>query len=170
MKFHPEILAAFANGKVAAWIYCGLAVCLITACVIFVRRRNKTRHRRIRSPVPAPAIKNRGRVNRASPPSVALKSNPLNDHAWPKPAPLRHKRRKQIFNHFKFYASVMRELSLHSPHAAGITNGKSHANGHSHGQIVSNGTNVNQTMEPEIEDLIANQEILIPTQKSLLEE
>jgi hypothetical protein len=171
MKFQPEILAAFANGKPAPWIFCGLAICFITACVVIVRRKNKTQHRRTRSPVPAPVIKNRSGVNHPAPPSppVAIKSNPLDGHAWPKPV-FRHKRRKRIFNHFKFYASVMKELSLHSHHPGGTTNGKSHANGHSHGHVVSNGTNVNQTIKSEMEDLMANQEMLIQTQKSILEE
>jgi hypothetical protein len=180
MKFHPEILAVFSSGRLAAWIYCGLAVCLMTGCVVMVRRRNKTQRRRIRAPVPPPAIKKRGRVNSASskPLPVAVKNSAPNGHAWPKPEAFRRKRRKRVFNYSKFYTSVMRELSLHSYHPANMANGKFHANGHNHvpsngqanGHAVSNGTEVNQTIKSEIENLIAGQQVLIQKQKMLLEQ
>ncbi len=170
MKFHPEILAVFGSGT--AWIYGGFAACLLIACGVMVRRRNKTQHRRIHAPAPAPVIKHKGRVNSASskPSQIAAKKTVLNGHPWPKPVPFRRKSRKRVFNYSKFYVSIMRELSLHSYHPANTANGKSQANGHSHGHVVSNGPNVNPIIKSEIENLIANQEILIQTQKSLLEE
>jgi hypothetical protein len=184
MKFHPhEILAVFGSGTVAAWIYCGLAVCLITGSTIVVRHRYKTQRRRIHARVSAPIIKNKTRLNDASPnpPSATAKNSPLNGHIWPKPV-FRRKRRKRMFNYSKFCASVMRELSLHTYHPANMTNGKSHANGHSNGasngranghpgdHTAPNGTMANQTIKPEIVDLIASQQNLIEEQKSLLEQ
>lgn len=183
MKFHPEILAAFGSGIVAAWIYCGLALCLIMGGVLVIHHRRRTRHRRIHAPVPPLIVptKARGKITSSPGPSVAIKNNAPDSSAWPRPV-FRRKRRKRVFNYSKFYTSVMRELSLHTYHPANVTNGKSlanghsngatngHANGHPGGHVVSNGTNVNHTIKSEIEDLIANQEILIQAQKSLLEE
>lgn len=165
MKFHPEILAVFASANIAAWIYCALAICLIAGGSAIVRRWHKTRHQRIRTP--APAIKNKSRVNQTSNhQSVVVKNNAANGDAWPKP--LFHRRhRKRVFNYSKFYTSVIKELSLHTYHTAAT---KSHAHGHSHGHMPSNETNAHPTTNSEIEDLIAHREILIQTQKALLEE
>jgi hypothetical protein len=169
MKFHPEILSVFGNGTV--WTYCCLTVGLVIVYLVMVHRRNKTQRRRIRPAVPAQAIKNRGQANNTIPhPSlVTLKNSTSSGPAWPKPV-FRRKRRKRVFNYSKFYARVMRELSHHTYHPTNLTNRKSHANGHSHEHVISNGTKANQTIKSEVEDLIANQEILIRTQKSLLEE
>ncbi|HTR41894.1 MAG TPA: hypothetical protein VMH87_09790 [Pseudomonadales bacterium] len=170
MKFHPEILAIFTSANVAASIYCALAIGLIAGGAAILRRRHKTKHRRIRTQAPTPAIKAKGRENKTSDhQSVAVKNNAANGHAGPRPL-FRRRRRKRIFNYSKFYTSVIKELSQHTYHSAAITHAKSRAHGHSQGHIASNGVNVNPTAKSDLNDLIAQRNILIQTQKALLEE
>lgn len=194
--------ASVSSGKsavVAGWIYCGLAVCLITGGAIAIRRRNRIprrrRHRRAWFPRLLPSIKNKAPVN--SVPSnqipLALKINESNRHSGAKPVvshadwwkPFNRKRRKRSFNHSKFYMEVMRNLS-YSCVQTGTANGKSNSNGHtgshinggtnahadvhSNGHAAANGANAKQTAKSEIEDLIAAQKSLIEQQKCIMEQ
>jgi hypothetical protein len=176
-------LAASAScGKpspIAGWIYCSLAVCLITGGVIGIRRRNRTprrhHHRRARPPVFVPQIKNKALLNSApsNQLSSASKINESNSHATAKPVsspsngwkPFNHIRRKRSFDHSKFYMEVMRNLS-YSCVQTSATNGKSNSNGHA----AANVENAKQATKSEIEDLIAAQKNLIEQQSRLIEE
>lgn len=197
---HAQSAGLFSGGfgTIAAWIYGGLAVCLITGGAVMFLRRNKIphqrrhRHGRAYAPVPAPEIQNKVPVNYvpSNQLSLALKHNESNGHAGPKPVsihgngwkPFRRKHRKRIIDYSKFYMNVTRDLTRGSYSPASMPNGKSwsnghtngHANGHSNGDsnghAAPNGANENQTMKPEIAKLIASQQCLIEEQKTLLEQ
>jgi uncharacterized membrane-anchored protein len=159
---HAQTAGFFGDGfgSVVTWIYCAFALCLITAGVAFVFRRNKRRnrthrhHRRthIHAPVPAPVIKSKAPVNSASsnPLSITGINSTANGHAQPKPMsnnhrhgakPFYHHRRKRIFDYPKFYTKVVRELSRRHYGPPIATNGKSNLNGHAnnHGHAHSDG-------------------------------
>jgi uncharacterized membrane-anchored protein len=187
-------------GAIAAWIYCGLGVCLVGGGVIVILRRGKTQpHPQVQAQIPVPSVQKIAPVNSVSsnPPSPIVKKVETNGHAQPKPVsphangsrPFQRNRRKRVFDYPKFYTNVMRELSLYScgpgivsngkPYANGHTNGHTngnsngHANGHSNGHAAptpANGTKTNGTIKTEIEDLIAVQKSLIQEQKCLLEQ
>lgn len=133
------------------WIYCAFALCLVTAgmAVIFRRNkeRNRTHHHRRRghahAPVPARIIKNKPPINSASAyaPLAAGIKNATNGHAQPKlmpnpgpgAKPFHRHRGKRIFDYPKFYTTVMKELSRHQYGPPTGVNGKSNINGHANG-------------------------------------
>jgi uncharacterized membrane-anchored protein len=189
---HAQTAGGF--GAIAAWIYGGLAVCLVAGGVVVVIRRNK-RQIRPQAPaqIPVPAVKNDvpAKAVFTTPPSPILKKSETNGHAQPKPVsshvngskPFNRNRRKRVFDYPKFYTNVMRELSLYSYGPGNSTNGKSpangHANGHTNGEsngyanghaAVSNGSMANETIKSQIEELISTQKSLIQEQKCLLEQ
>lgn len=196
---HAQAAGFFSGGfgAVAAWIYGGLAVCLVAGGVVIILRRNKTQPRH-RVETPAPAVKNNavpavGSAVSSNPPAPVLEKSETNGHAQPKPMPahangsktktFNRNRRKRVFDYPKFYTNVMRELSLYSYAPNGTMNGKSHSNGHangytngesnghSNGHVAdSNGTMAHETIKSQIENLIATQKSLIQEQKCLLEQ
>jgi uncharacterized membrane-anchored protein len=193
-------LASDGSGTIAVWIYCGLAVGLVTGGGAMFLRRNKTphhhrhRHGRFHAPIPVPAIQNKLPANNvpSNQLSLALKYDESNGHAIPIPIsnhrngwkPFKRKRRKRVYDYSKSYMNIMRQLSHDSYLSASATNGKSsssghadgHSNGHGHGDINvhanghSNGATENQTIKPEIVSLITSLQSLIEEQKSLLEQ
>ena len=166
--------------------------------VVLRGKRRHHRHRsRVPVPALAAAIKNKAPVTVSSTPSgpspVAVKNSPSISPAWPKPVfkysngsrSFHRHRRKRIFDYPKFYTKVMSELSFTYLQATN-TNGKSHSNGranghgngnsnghgnhHSNNHPAPSGTNANQPVKSEIEDLIATQKSLIQEQKKTLEQ
>lgn len=148
---HAQTAGFFGDGigSAVTWIYCAFVLCLITAGLVFVFRRNKRRNRTHRhrrrththAPVPAPVIKNKGPVN--SPFSTlslaAGFKNGANGFSYPKPMsksdshgakPFHRHRRKRIFDYPKFYTKVVRELSRRHYGPPIGTNEKSKLNGH----------------------------------------
>jgi uncharacterized membrane-anchored protein len=163
-------------------------------------RLHRRRLSRIHTHVPAPAIQNKALVNNVSSNqlSLALKYHESNGHAVPIPISnhrngwrlFKRKRRKRVYDFSKSYMNIMRQLSRGSFLSVNATNGKPpsnghanehsnghgngdshiHTNGHFKGSAAPNGAAENQTVKPEIVNLIACLQILIAEQKSLLEQ
>jgi uncharacterized membrane-anchored protein len=161
---------------------------------------HRHRRRGIHSHVPAPAIQNKAPVTNVSSNqlSLALKYHESNGHAVPIPIsnhrngwkPFKRKRRKRVYDFSKSYMNIVKQLSRGSYLPASATNGKPSSNGHGNehsnghgngdsgvrtnghfnGSTAPNGTNVNQTIKPELVNLIASLQTLIAEQKSLLEQ
>jgi len=161
--------------------------------------RHRLRKRRIHAYVPS-AIQIKVPVNNVSSDQLPLplKLHESNGHARAKSVPnhgnwwkpFKRKHRKRVYDYSKPYMNIMRQLSRGSYLSASAANGKSssnghanehsngpghgdanvHSNGHLNGAAAPNGAAENQSVKPEIVNLIAGLQSLIAEQKSLLEQ
>lgn len=195
---HAQTAGFFGGGfgAVAAWIYGGFAICLVTGGIVVILRRNKKQPRsqaQAYATAPVPVVKNGipAKAVLSNSPTPVLKKSETNGHTQPKGVAgqvngskqFNRNRRRRVFDYPKFYTNVMRELSLYSYAPNNGTNGKSrsngYANGHTNGESnghanghtqTSNGAMANESIKSQIEDLIATQKSLIQEQKCLLEQ
>ncbi|HEX3628388.1 MAG TPA: hypothetical protein VH280_23520 [Verrucomicrobiae bacterium] len=180
-------------GSDTAWVYSGLAACLLTGGAAVIRRRHRRPHRRRRrahAPVSAPAIISKIPVTSvsANPSSVPINNSESKGYTRLNPPsnrsnlarPFRRHHRKRMFDYPKFFTKVMGDAASHYYIPFARTNGKFRADqpnghlngsrGHDNDHAAANGMNPNQTTKSEIADLIATQKDLIKQQKSLLEQ